>query len=55
MLTVAVVLAGSDAEKLEVNASVWPRFTTLTPRVVELIVGNVYTSAPLTPRLIQLE
>jgi hypothetical protein len=44
MLTAAVVPDGSDAEKLDVSASVWPNVTTLTPRVVELIVGNSYTS-----------
>jgi hypothetical protein len=48
MLTDAVVLAGSDAENVEVKPSVCSRVTTLTPRVVELIVGNVYTSVPLT-------
>jgi hypothetical protein len=49
MLTDAVVLGGSDAENSVVRTRFSPSVTTLTPRVVELIVeGNVYTSVPLT-------
>jgi hypothetical protein len=62
MLTAAVIPVGRFAEKFDVRASVWPRVTTLTPRVVELMVGNTYeataaatvtvpadTSAPCAP------
>jgi hypothetical protein len=44
----AVIPEGNAAENTEVNPSVCPSVTTDTPRVVELIVGNVYTSDPVT-------
>jgi len=47
-LTVAVVPDGRAAENAEVSVSDWLRLTTLVPREVELIVGNVYTSGPVT-------
>ena len=54
MLTDAVIPVGRLAEKFEVRASDWFRLTTLTPRVVELIVGNVYTSDPATANVYRL-